>query len=87
MDRVIKLSVVCGFLCVLLLAIALAVDGYLNGAGANRQHPPGGEGAIINVLIGVVFYGLTVWGIGAAGGLGAGLVGEALGRFPGKERK
>jgi hypothetical protein len=70
-----------------LLAIAPGIDGYLHGAGANRQHPPGGEGAFINVLIGVVFHGLTAWAIGAAGGLGAGLVGEALGPFLGKERK
>lgn len=81
MDRVTRIALLTGFLCVLLLAVALAVDGYLHGAGANRQHPPGQEGAIINAMLGVAFYGPVVWAIGAAGGLSAGLVGEGIRRL------
>jgi hypothetical protein len=78
MDRVTKTAVVTGFLCVLLLAVAAAIDGYLHGAGSRRQHPPGFEGTVLNVLIVTVFYGLTVWGIGAIAGAGAAAVGIAI---------
>ena len=84
MIRVVTMSLVTGFACLLLLAMAAAVSGYLYGAGSRLQHPPGLEGAVTNTFIITVFYGLTVWVLGAIAGAGAGLAGLAVDRLRGK---
>jgi hypothetical protein len=86
MERVIKNAVMSGCLCVLLLALYAAVDGFLHGGGANRQHPPGLAGAFTNALFITVFYGLTVWGIGAIAGAVGAASGIAVDRLRGVRR-
>jgi hypothetical protein len=60
--------------CVAFLTVAAAVSGYLYGAGANHQHPPGVQGALVNTFAMTVFYGPAAGLIGGIAGAGAGLV-------------
>jgi hypothetical protein len=84
MIRVVTTSLVTAFACLLLLAVTAAVSGYLYGAGSRLQHQPGLGGAVINTFTVTVFYGLTVWVLGAIAGAVAGLVGLAVDRLRGK---
>jgi hypothetical protein len=81
MDRVMKTALAIGCSAVLFLAMVAAAVGYLDGAGANRQHPPGLDGALANAMIATVFLGWAVFGIGAAAGGGAALALSLGGRL------
>jgi hypothetical protein len=81
MDRVTKTALATGCSCVLFLAVVAAVVGYLDGAGANGQHPPGLDGAVANAMIATVFLGWPAFGLGAAAGAGAALTSSVGGRL------
>jgi hypothetical protein len=81
MDRVTKTALATGCAAVLFLAVVAAVVGYLDGAGASGQHPPGLEGAVANAMIATVFVGWAAFGLGAVAGAGAAMASSLAGRL------
>jgi hypothetical protein len=81
MGRVGKYMLVGGFLAVLVLAVYAAIDGYLYGAGANRQHPSGFDGMVTGVVIWLGFFGPMVGIIGVFTGMVAAMAGQAVDRM------
>lgn len=87
MRRALTYALIGGGLGIAFLAVFGAIYGCLYGAGANSQHPPGFQGAVLGAMTWAVFLWPVAGVIGALAGFGAGLAGAAADALSGRFKR